>query len=282
MGESVLDWHLFPAGVSVAELIRRAEDADARGDLVGAGNWYFHAKRRGAAGVRDRIAALVPGLESAVAQGDVDAKALLAAILLDRKGDLSRAARLFGEAADAGVVEGMRELAFMLTNGLGVGRDPARANALFRAAADAGDGYAAFNLSVNYHQGVGGPRNFRDFSRWLQVAADLRIPEACAVLGDQLARKGEDQESLGWYVKAAESGHAPAMFAAARRYRDGVGCEADPVQAVRWFLAMLDRGNGDGIHEAIRLAPSMTSDQIRQAGRLSGRESEAESLIRPS
>jgi uncharacterized protein len=35
------------------------------------------------------------------------------------------------------------------------------------------------------------------------------------VLGDQLARKGSDEESLAWYVKAAESGHAPAMFAAA-------------------------------------------------------------------
>ncbi|MDX2677064.1 hypothetical protein [Streptomyces soliscabiei] len=49
----------------------------------------------------------------------------------------------------------------------------------------------------------------------LRVAAELGIPEACAVLGDQLARKGSDEESLAWYVKAAESGHAPAMFAAA-------------------------------------------------------------------
>ncbi|MBO4259118.1 tetratricopeptide repeat protein [Streptomyces griseorubiginosus] len=282
MSEGVLDWRLFPAGVSVVELIRRAEAARSQGDLISAGNWYFHAKRRGAVGVGEGISALVPGLESAVAQGNADAKALLAAILLDRRDDLARAARLFGEAADAGVVEGMRELGFMLTNGVGVARDPARANALFRAAADAGDGYAAFNLAVNHFQGVGGPRNFREFWRRLQAAAELGIPEACAVLGDQLAKKGEDGEALVQYVKAAESGHASAMFAAARRYRDGIGCAADPVQAVRWFLAMLDRGNGDGIHEAIRMAPSMTADQIREAGRLSGRESEAESLLRHS
>ncbi|MER8032085.1 tetratricopeptide repeat protein [Streptomyces bauhiniae] len=279
MGEDVLDWHSFPAGMSTAELVKNAKDADSRGDLIGAGNWYFHAKRRGAIGVEGRIAGLVPGLELAVAQGNGDAKALLAAVLLDRGDDLGRAVRLFGEAADAGVVEGMRELGFMLTNGVGVNRDPVRANVLFRQAAEAGDGYAAFNLSVNYYHGAGGARNFREFSRWLQVAANLGIPEACAVLGDQLAKEGRETESLDWYVKAAKSGHAPAMFAAARRYRDGVGCEVDPVQAVRWFLAMLDRGNGDGVHEAINMAPLMTPDQIRKAGRLAGRTSEAELLL---
>ncbi|MEU3466005.1 tetratricopeptide repeat protein [Streptomyces sp. NPDC006733] len=279
MGEDMLDWHSFPAGLPTAELIKNAEDAEARSDLISAGNWYFHAKRRGAMGLEGRIAALVPGLELAVAQSNGEAKALLAAVLLDRKYDLARAARLFGEAADAGVVEGMRELGFMLTNGIGVNRDPVQANVLFRQAAEAGDGYAAFNLSVNYYHGAGGARNFREFSRWLQFAANLGIPEACAVLGDQLAKKGRDGESLDWYVKAAKSGHAPAMFSAARRYRDGVGCEVDPVQAVRWFLAMLDRGNGDGVHEAIKIAPLMTPDQILEAGRLSGRGSEAELLL---
>jgi hypothetical protein len=70
------------------------------------------------------------------------------------------------------------------------------------------------------------------------------------------------------------------MLAAARRFRDGIGTIADPIQAVRWFLSPLDRGNGDGIHEAIELASSMTIDQIREAGRLSGYSDEAELLIR--
>ena len=282
MDEGVQNWHLFPAGIPVATLIKFAEDARGRGDLIGAGNWYFYAKRRGVVGAGAKILALVSGLERAAAEGSADAKALIAAILLDRREELDRAARLFGEAADAGVMEGKRELGFMLTNGIGVDRDPARANHLFRQAADVGDGYAAFNLSVNYYHGAGVARNFREFSRWLQAAADLGIPEACAVLGDQLAKKGRESEALHWYVRAAESGHAPAMFAAAGRYRDGVGCETDPVQAVRWFLAMLDRGNGDGIHEAIKLAPSMTPGQILEAGRLAGREAEAQTLLRPS
>jgi hypothetical protein len=59
-----------------------------------------------------------------------------------------------------------------------------------------------------------------------------------------------------------------------------MGTEPDPVQAVRWFLGMLDRGNGDGVHDAIELAKhGMTDEQIRDAGRLATRPVEAEALI---
>ncbi|MFJ9809409.1 tetratricopeptide repeat protein [Streptomyces sp. NPDC101158] len=264
----------------MAELIRLAEAARSRDDVVAAGNWYFHAKRRGVQEVMEAISALLPELEQVAAEGNADAKALIGAALLDRGQDLGRAALLFAEAADLGVVEGKRELGFMLTNGIGMARDPERANSLFLSAAESGDGYAAFNLAANYYNGVGVGRNFRQFSRWLQKAAELGIPEACAVLADQMSEKGKEEEALELYVRAAESGHAPAMFAAGTRYRDGVGCEADPVQAVRWFLAMLDRGNGDGIHEAISLVSSMTTEQVIAAGRMAGRESEAQLLLR--
>jgi TPR repeat protein len=273
------DWRDFPAGVSVLQLVDRGDEARARGDAVAAGNWYFHAKRRGAAGMEARIAALLPELESAAAEGDPDAMTLVAAVLLEHRSDPARAASLFGAAAEAGNREAMRELGFMLSNGVGVTKDLQQANSLLLRAAEAGDGYAAFNLSVNHYHGNGVPRSFREFSRWLEKAAGLGIPEACAVLGDQMARKNEDSEALRWYVKAAESGHVPAMLTAARRYRDGLGVGVDPVQALRWFLAPLDRGNGDGLHEAIQLAHGMSPESVREAGRLSGRESEAESLL---
>ncbi|MFE9627025.1 tetratricopeptide repeat protein [Streptomyces sp. NPDC006527] len=272
-------WRTFPEGVPIPEILDHAEEAARGGDWVAAGNWYFHAKRRGSAEARDRVHNLRPQLEEAASLGDTDAKVLVAALLLDRGEGLGRAADLLEEAAQAGAVEGLRELGFMLNDGIGVPADPVRANDLFRRAAEAGDGYAAFNLAVNFYRGHGTGKNAREFTKWLQVAADLGIPEACAVLGDQFAIKGREEEALRWYVRAAKSSHAPAMLAAALRYRDGVGTAADPVQAVRWFLSMLDRGNGDGIHDAIQLARSMTLDQVREAGRLSGHPDEAESLI---
>ncbi|CAL2060456.1 sel1 repeat family protein [Streptomyces sp. TR1341] len=280
MGEAVPSWRVFPEGVPVQELLKSGDQAAEAGDLISAGNWYFHAKRRGSVEGRDKARRLQPRLEVLAEQGDFDAKVLVAGLLLERGEQAPRAVALLESAAGAAVVEGVRELGFVLAAGIGVASDPVRANGLYRAAAEAGDGYAAFNLAVNFYRGHGTEKSFREFSKWLQVAGDLGIPEACAVLGDQCAKKGLDGESLQWYVRAARSSHVPAMFVAAQRYRDGIGTVADPVQAVRWFLAPLDRGNGDGIHDAIELASSMTDEQIREAGRLSGHSDEAELLVR--
>ncbi|MFF7204813.1 hypothetical protein [Streptomyces sp. NPDC008141] len=55
--------------------------------------------------------------------------------------------------------------------------------------------------------------------------------------------------------------------------------QADSVQAVRWFLGMLDMPSFDGIHEIFSMAPSLTDEQIRRGGRLAGRDDEAEKII---
>ncbi|MGW1627603.1 tetratricopeptide repeat protein [Streptomyces sp. NPDC002172] len=279
MGEAVPSWRVFPEGVPVRELLERGDQAAEAGDLISAGNWYVHAKRRGSVEGRDKARDLQPRLEALADQGDLDAKVLLAGLLLERGEQLALAASLLETAADAAVIEGMREFGFVLAGGIGVAPNPGRANELYRAAAEAGDGYAAFNLAVNFYRGHGTGKSFREFAKWLQVAGDLGIPEACAVLGDQCAKKGLDEDSLRWYLRAAKSSHVPAMLVAARRYRDGIGTPIDPVQAVRWFLTPLDRGNGDGIHDALELATSMTVEQIREAGRLSGHADEAELLM---
>ncbi|MEU7166295.1 tetratricopeptide repeat protein [Streptomyces morookaense] len=279
MTEESLDWRTYPAGIPLAVLVDRGDVALARGDAVAAGNWYMHAKRRGAPGMREKLAGLVSQLEELLTRGDADAKALLGGVLLDTASNPARVVRLFSEAAEAGVAEGKRGLGFMLNSGAAVQQDPVRANRLFLEAANSGDGYAAYNLAVNYYNGHGVGRNAREFMRWLRCASERGIPEACALLGDKLSAQGHDEEALSWYVRAAESGHAPAMYAAGCWYRDGTGVAAEPVQAVRWFLTMLDRGNANGVHEAILLARQMTEEQVREAGRLAGRESDAVLLM---
>jgi hypothetical protein len=69
------------------------------------------------------------------------------------------------------------------------------------------------------------------------------------------------------------------MFEAAGRYRDGHGTPVDLVQSLRWYLAMLNHGNGYGIHEAHRIVDRMTDEQIVTAGRQAGRASEAETFL---
>jgi hypothetical protein len=77
-----------------------------------------------------------------------------------------------------------------------------------------------------------------------------------AVLGDRLSEVDRDEEALAWYVKAAESGLVQAMFAAGSWYRGGFGTRPDPVQALRWFLAMQNQGSRDGTHAAVELGTS--------------------------
>lgn len=62
-------------------------------------------------------------------------------------------------------------------------------------------------------------------------------------------------------------------------FRDGTADQSDPTQGVRWFLAMFNCGNGNDVHEAIRVARNMSTDQIREAGRLAGIVGDGEAII---
>lgn len=69
------------------------------------------------------------------------------------------------------------------------------------------------------------------------------------------------------------------MFAVGSWYRDGFGTRPDPVQALRRFLAMQNRGSRDGTHAAVELM-TMSPEQVRQAARASGRAADGEVLVR--
>lgn len=265
--------------MKAAEMVELARQAAADGDMVAEGNWLIHAKRLGFHQARARLAELKLDLETRVAGGDMPAAALLGGILLDEGNELGRALELFKTSAAAGVPEGARGAGFMLTNGIGAAKDSVQANQYFRMAAADGDGYAAYNLAMNIYHGDGAGKEPQEFYRWLRVAAESGVPEASALYGDILASQDRPADALYWYLESAKSGHGKAMLIAGQWYRDGIGTGRDYVQAVRWFLTMLDRGNGDGIHEAIQLAPSMSTDEIREAGRLSGHTDDAELLI---
>ena len=177
----------------------------------------------------------------------------------DRAGGIE----LLEGAAAQGDPVAQRSLAFLLEDG--------RAAGLYRAAAEAGDGIAAFNVGV-------ASTDAAEAVRWLTVAAEAGVQPAYPQLANRLGELDLDDQALRWYVRGAGSGHVGCMFAAACWYRDGFGGPVDLVQALRWFLAMLDAGNGDGIHEAHKIVPAMSVDDIHEAGRLSGRRSEADTF----
>jgi TPR repeat protein len=241
-----------------------------RHDQVLAAQWFLRAAKEGDSRAQRELELLVPRLrELAADQGR--ARTMLGVILAFHLDERAAGAELL-EAAAEGDPEAQRSLAFLLDGDAGALGDATRAMALYRTAAQAGDGYAAYNLGTR-------ESGHREAVRWLRQAAEAGVHEAYPHLANRLSELDIDDEALWWYVRGAEIGHQGCMFAAACWYRDGFGGPVDLVQSLRWYLAMLNAGNGDGVHEAHKIVPMMTDDQIHEAGRLAGRISEADVLV---
>ncbi|MDQ0941236.1 TPR repeat protein [Streptomyces sp. V1I1] len=269
------------------ELLARAEAGDADSMLALAeasetadrGRWLLRADQAGSEEGRRRLAQFRPVLEQAARMGESGCQSVLGGILLALDEDPSEAAVWFGRAAESGNNEARRSLGYLYVEGVGVDQDLAKAEALFLLAAREGDVIAAHNLGVFYLEESDGSHNLAEAIRWLRTAADAGVDEAAAKLGDVFSGMDRDEEALHWYERAGDLGHTGAMMAAGCWHRDGVGTEENRAVAVKWFLRMLEFHNFEGVHEVFQLAPRMTDSEIREGGRLAGREAEAEKII---
>ncbi|MFF4231329.1 tetratricopeptide repeat protein [Streptomyces sp. NPDC001820] len=271
----------FPFGDSVSSIIARGEAALEGGDPVAAGNWFVHAFRLGSGAARVHLEQIAPVLERLLddPREAAGASALLGGMHLISDTQHERALALFRQAAEAGAPDGMRGLGFMLAEGVGTTANRAEANGWFRRGAELGDGYCAYNMALAARDGLGMRRNAKGFLAYLHQAADYGIPEACALLADQYNSRDEEEDAFTWYLVAAQGGHVPAMWVVAARYEAGLGTAEDGVQAVRWLLQMMHRGNGDGFHEALRIARGMPADDVRRAGELADRTADADAIL---
>ncbi|WFE44131.1 hypothetical protein [Verrucosispora sp. WMMD1129] len=242
-----------------------------KGDLPEAASWYLLAAKAGVEVAEQELQLLAPKLQELV-RVDSRARTMLGVIRAFQLDDPAGGAELLTVPAQEGDPIAQRSLGYLVQHGLGVEQDDVRAVTLYQAAADAGDGFAAFNLGV-----LSG--SSPEAVHWLRRAAEAGISEACPLLGDRLSERDLDEEALRWYVRGAESGDKGSMFAAACWYRDGFGGPINLVQALRWYLTMLNVGSGDGMHEAHEIVPRMTADEIYEAGRLSGRLLEADLFV---
>ncbi len=171
-------------------------------------------------------------LEAAVSAGQPDACAHAADQVLESGGDPARAAELLRLAAEADIPGAAFALAGLCLRGFGLAADADRAIALYQRAAA------------------------RGHVRAMTMAAELL---------DQRGGEGDRALATLCLRKAARREHVPAMLAAARRARDGVGGDADPVAAVGGFVACQRRGCGDGMREAWALEPGLTEGEIARS-----------------
>jgi TPR repeat protein len=239
-------------------------------DPAQAAHWYLEAGKHGRPST-DELRRLEPRLRALADAGHTRARTMLGVALAFHLGVRPAAVEELERSAADGDPIAQRTLGYLLESG--DDPEPERAAQLYRAAAEAGDGIAAYNVGVS-------ATDTTDAITWLGRAAAAGVSQAHPRLADRLARAGRDTEALRHYVLAAESGDARCMFEAADRYRDGRGTPVDLVQSLRWYLAMLNHGDGDGIHQGHQIVDRMTDQQILDAGRQSGRTSEAETFLR--
>jgi TPR repeat protein len=242
-----------------------------RGDLTEGARWYLEATRHGIVAAAAELRLLATKLHGP-ARFNPRARTMLGVIHAFHLDDPAAAVRLLTIPAQHGDPVAQRTLAYLIQHGQGTDPDHDRAIEFYRAAAHAGDGIAAFNLAMLSD-------DIDEALRWLRQAADAQVTEAYRRLGDKLSQNDLDGEALHWYLRGAEAGDTASMSAAACLYRDGHGGPIDLIQALRWYLAMLQAGNGDGIHQAHKIVPRMTDDQIHEAGRLSGHLLEAHMFV---
>jgi TPR repeat protein len=247
--------------------------------LVARGKRTIEALQNGSATARGEFEAILPGLSAIAESGDAVAQEVLGGYYLEYGNSPELAYGYFKRAADSGNPAGQRGLGHMLVNGIFVERDSVAAAAMFRSSADNGDMFAAFNLAQMLLRGVGVEADIAEGLRRLEEAANGGIAAAWTALAGWRAGEGDAVAARKFYALGSGAGDPKAMAILADYCRDGRGGEKDVLEAVRWYLRLLDFGNGDGVHEAIQLARSMTDEQIVRAAQLAGRASDAQALI---
>lgn len=136
-------------------------------------------------------------------------------------GDYNTALEKWQALIDQGRVEGLFFMGVMHAEGKGVERDPAKAFALYTAAAEKDHVPAQYNLANQYATGEG-------------VAQDFSKAEY-------------------WWTKAAERGLLPAQVNLGNLYYHGAAGEKNPALARKWLSLAAAQGSADAKQTLARL-----------------------------
>ncbi len=158
--------------------------------------------------------------------------------------DYARAYQEWKAAADAGQAEAQFDLGLLYAQGLGVRRDLTEASRWYRKSAEQGNAQAEFSLGQMYSRGWGVPRDEADAVRWLQMANSVESegPPTDWALVEGYGTPRDQKQAAYWYSLAAQKGHPEAQFNLARLYAQGDGVKRDQQQAARWVSASARQG----------------------------------------
>jgi TPR repeat protein len=126
-----------------------------------------------------------------------------------------------------------------------VKKDPQRAEALYRKAAEGGVAVAQFDLGSLYFGTDGHKRDLAEAYRWMSKAADAGNGSAMYVLGERY-KHGYDTpvdnaKALDWYKKAVAAGNWISAGVISEAYKSGtMGLEKDKDKSDEWYKKFID------------------------------------------
>jgi len=158
--------------------------------------------------------------------------------------DYGTAFKEWKAAAEAGQPEAEFDLGVLYAQGLGVARDLNQAEQWYRKAAEQGNAEAEFALGQMYSRGWGVPRDEADAMRWFQMAngPDTDGPPTEWSLIQGYGVPQDQKQAAYWYEMAAQKGHAEAQYNLALMYLAGKGVAHDDETAARWMRASASQG----------------------------------------
>jgi uncharacterized protein len=133
--------------------------------------------------------------------------------------------------------------------------DTAKAVAIWRTLAAAGDADAQFNLAQAYKLGRGVPLDLASAQKYYDRAARQGHHEAQTSLGLALFGNGDRVGAMRWLRLAAEGGEPRALLLYGTALFNGDGMTSDPVRA----YAMISRAAAQGLPPALATLKDMDS-----------------------
>jgi len=207
----------------------------------------------------------------AAAQGVAAAEFQYALYLMEGRvvpKDEKRATELMQASADAGNRLAAFNYAQMLLEKDGSVGGTEKAYDYYEKAADAGLADAQYAMSQAFANGTGGKvRNVEEARRWLLLAAHQNYDTAELELGTWLVEgRGGPADLEGgfrWLKQAAEGGNVAAENRLAKLYLNGIGTQADKVEAGAWYVLARRAGLSDPQMDIFY--SSLSADEQRQA-----------------
>ncbi|KAI8641412.1 hypothetical protein BD408DRAFT_483482 [Parasitella parasitica] len=138
--------------------------------------------------------------------------------------DLERAYKLYRKVAEAGDMDGQFQVAYMLSNGIGVAKDVNAAFSWYVQSAEQGHKTAQYSLGIYYETGLDIAVNLEKAKQWYTLAAK-ELPMAMVRLAKVLLGLDDDteeniQQATDWLNKAIEKGDVTALRELANLYKN--------------------------------------------------------------